>query len=149
MARDYDPATGRYVESDPIGLAGGSFSTYAYVRGNPVMLVDEDGTLGHAPGNAPTTGPRNPWPPLPYNPNFGPQFCSGYYAPGSTLDNLCSSFGNSATVNCARACLHDSLPKDSCGNTKPVSSALQPPLSWYFEGHPSCWSQCRWPLGHQ
>jgi len=41
--RDYDPATGRYVESDPIGLEGGQPSTYAYVNGNPVHAVDPQG----------------------------------------------------------------------------------------------------------
>jgi hypothetical protein len=41
--RDYDPQTGRYLESDPIGLRGSSFSTYLYTRANPLTYRDATG----------------------------------------------------------------------------------------------------------
>jgi RHS repeat-associated protein len=43
--RYYDPAMGRFISEDPIGFWGGS-NFYAYVRNNPVLLVDP---LGLAP----------------------------------------------------------------------------------------------------
>jgi RHS repeat-associated protein len=43
--RDYEPTTGRYVESDPVGLIGGP-STYAFESSSPLVWSDP---LGLAP----------------------------------------------------------------------------------------------------
>jgi RHS repeat-associated protein len=42
--RDYDPQTGRYVQSDPIGLNGG-INTYGYAEATPVTKTDALGLL--------------------------------------------------------------------------------------------------------
>lgn len=40
--RDFDPAIGRYVQSDPIGLQGG-INTYGYAEQSPVLFFDAFG----------------------------------------------------------------------------------------------------------
>jgi len=43
--RDYEPAIGRYPQSDPIGLDGG-LNTYQYADANPVSVFDSLGQAG-------------------------------------------------------------------------------------------------------
>lgn len=50
--RDYDPQTGRYIQSDPIGLHGG-INSYTYVNAQPQIYIDP---LGLAPLRLPDYG---------------------------------------------------------------------------------------------
>jgi len=64
--RDYEPGTGRYGESDPIGLDGG-ITTYGYAGLNPLAWTDPSGFAQTAPNPMP-----EPPPGLRPPPNIGP-----------------------------------------------------------------------------
>jgi RHS repeat-associated protein len=56
--RDFDPQSGRYIASDPIGILGGE-GLYTYAYGNPIRVVDTYGLVG-ALGVGPGQGVPEP-----------------------------------------------------------------------------------------
>lgn len=100
--RDYDPLSGRYLQSDPIGLKGESFSAYVYASNDSVMIIDRNGLQSIVSPNPPkasatsplptTGGPLGPIPKFPDSSNPGK--CTGE----------CTEIARKGTEQCHRTC---------------------------------------------
>ncbi len=44
--RDYNPAIGKYIEADPIGILEGNNHIYTYAANNPIISIDPFGLAG-------------------------------------------------------------------------------------------------------
>lgn len=121
--RDYDPSTGRYIQSDPIGLRGG-LNTYAYAAANPLRYIDplglhhgpKHGQMGH--GMVGDPGPRG----------FGGQFGTTTVGPGG--------WGQSASVGVAGFYEVCEKPKECSDDTDPPFASPPDSVSgtWYLFG---------------
>ena len=81
--RDYESATGRYPQSDPIGLDGG-ISTYAYAHSQPTRMIDPLGLQSSAAARG-AAGAYRPYPNAPnnINPDVPSQSSGGWSRPQS------------------------------------------------------------------
>jgi RHS repeat-associated protein len=90
VARDYDPAVGRYVESDPIGVDAG-VNTYLYALANPISHFDAMGLETMPDSGRPTSYPKCfQWP------NFPP--------PGCSCAKNCQETSGKLTIACNKDC---------------------------------------------
>jgi RHS repeat-associated protein len=144
--RDYDPALGRYVESDPIGLRGG-LNLYLYAS-DPITQVDPDGLMGRGGGKstpsfsscayydavAATVGCK-------YH-GWAGSACRGSDDGVNLMSNICMM--TTAQRNCIRRCLveEDQAARGSKNCRICTDKGNCTRLSCIHDYHKKCFSRC-------
>jgi RHS repeat-associated protein len=128
-ARAYNPALGRFMQTDPIGYEGG-MNLYAYVGNNPVNLTDPAGTLPPI-----MTGTR-----IPNKQDWGPfcGSCSGFSTAGF------AGTGQSGSIDVYKVSLVDSATKAPVGNPWIEVRGTGFLASLFVSSAPGDADRCRW-----
>jgi RHS repeat-associated protein len=126
--RDYEPDTGRYVESDPLGLRGG-LAIYQYALASPLIWKDAQGGIASDWFDTLCSVDQSCLP-VPTWPDWGPPTCDYYDDQCKKCDSdtyacnarkCCESFGDSPATNCTRRCL---IKDDTtCSGLPPTNEA--------------------------
>ncbi len=127
--RDYDPAIGRYIESDPIGLKGG-LNTYAYVYDSPLHYSDPKGLSPGMGGSSESCE----WYAKRCAESGG---TSAYYCRAAPL--ACRFTPPTPWTRCVRQCLQDF---DRACSRNPDGS---PSTNCVITAHAHCWTKCPEP----
>jgi RHS repeat-associated protein len=122
--RYYDPSTGRFATTDPLGITDG-INMYGYVGANPMMFVDPTGLLAKGVARSPITASAFLW----YNSGF------------SDLAHLAKNIDNPSQYTSIGAFLDGTwnTPKSSTHVWDMFGRAPQDMFKLYLSGPGSSW----------